>query len=285
MATALLEPTAAPATALPSAVPLDPAPTPPPATRQPAATQTAAPSPSPTPTVKPTVKPTTKPSLPATPSPSPDPTAAPTLGPLSLSLAPCEGSFVIANWSKWLGSGFHHYQGLRSSSSSISPAWPPADGVTAPESLYSSTATTVSGVDTNLTAGTTAWYRMVAYDAASQPIAASVAVSVAIKPVKPLGLLSVSSDGPGSTSFAWTPYGGTSACFGYYKLVYSGTDPTPSYLDGDPHLWSSSAKSEASVTLDGIAAGTWWFRLQVLRGTPGGTQLVAQTDVATFTIP
>jgi ferric-dicitrate binding protein FerR (iron transport regulator) len=266
-----LLPTASPAPPIPSTAPAQP-------------TAGAGPV-APGGTASPTPKATAKATIKATPKPSPTPTAAPTLGAMSLSLTPCDGSFVLASWSKWLGEGFHHYQGLRSGSSSIPTSWPPPGDIAAPESLHSTVATANSGVDGGLTPGSTPWYRVVAYDAANNARAATSVVSTTVKPVKALGTLSVGTAGPNSTSFSWTPYGGGSACFGYYKLVYSDTDPTPSYLEGAPHLWASGTKSDASVTIDDIAPGTWCFRLQVLRDTPGGTQLVAETEVTTFVVP
>jgi ferric-dicitrate binding protein FerR (iron transport regulator) len=243
------------------------------------------PTPAPTPTAKATAKATPKATPKATAKPSPTPTAAPTPGTLALSLTPCDGSFVVASWSKWLADGFHHYQGLRAGTATIPTSWPPPAGVAAPEGLHSTVATSNNGVDSGLAPGTTAWYRVVAYDGADGAVAASGVASAVIKPVKALGTLSVGTVGPSSTSFTWTPYGGGSTCFGYYKLVYSGTDSTPSYLDGDPYLWASSTKSDGSVVVDSIPSGDWCFRLQVLRDTPGGTQLVAETEVTSFTVP
>jgi hypothetical protein len=275
-------PSMTPATMPPTASPAPAAAAP---TAPPTAAATVSPTVRPSPTAKATPKATAKPTPSPTASPTSAPTAAPTLGTLSLTLTPCDGSFAVASWTKWLGSGFHHYQGLRSASSSIPTGWPPPPDVAAPKGLHSSVVTTVNGIDTGLAEGTTAWYRVVAYDAANGPLAASAAASAAVKPAKALGGLSVETPAPGSTSFAWTAYGGPGACFSYYKLVYSESDPTPSYLDGDPYLWASGAKSDAGAVLEGVPAGTWWFRLQALRDTPAGPQLVAQTDATSFTVP
>jgi hypothetical protein len=247
------------------------------ATSNPSPASTAASTPSPKATLKATPRPS--------PTPTTAPTAAPTLGSLSLSVTPCDGSFVVVTWSKWLGSGFHHYQGLRSGSSSIPVDWPPQGDVAAPEGLYSSVATTNNGIDVGLTPGTTTWYRVVAFDAGNTALAASAAQAAAIKDAKALGPLAVSTAGPTSTAFSWTPYAGPAGCFSFYKLVYSATNPSPSYLEGDPYLWASSAKTDAATLVDGIPAGTYWFRLQALRDTPGGRVVIAQTDVSSFTVP
>jgi hypothetical protein len=146
-------------------------------------------------------------------------------------------------------------------------------------------ATTNNGIDVGLTPGTTTWYRVVAFDAGNTALAASAAQAAAIKDAKALGPLAVSTAGPTSTAFSWTPYAGPAGCFSFYKLVYSATNPSPSYLEGDPYLWASSAKTDAATLVDGIPAGTYWFRLQALRDTPGGRVVIAQTDVSSFTVP
>lgn len=262
------------------------APTAPPTTvvpTQPPAGPTSAPAPTPTPTPRPTPRPTATPNPAPTPTPTPPP--APTLGSMSLSLTACEGRFVIATWSKWLGAGFSYYRGLRAASSSIPTAYPPGAGVVAPEGLYSNVQTTVTGLDQDLTAGSTYWYRAVAFDGADQALAASTAASTVAKPSKALGGLSVQATGPTATTFGWAPYPGAGACFTYYKLVYSASDPSPSYLTGSPYLWAGSTKTDSTVTIDGIAPGTYWFRLEALRSTSTGHILLASTDATSFTIP
>ncbi|HJR50347.1 MAG TPA: fibronectin type III domain-containing protein, partial [Gemmatimonadales bacterium] len=91
---------------------------------------------------------------------------------------------------------------------------------------------------------------------------------------------------PGKTKFAWTPYGGASACFTYYKLVYSETNPSPSYPGGDPYWAAIGDQAADRVVVEGLVPGTTYFvRLQAVRATALGSFAVAQTDVLTYTAP
>ncbi len=234
-------------------------PTPPPAD------PTLAPDPTPTPTPKPRPTPT------PVPTPMPTPTPVPTLGSLSLSLTSCEGRFVVATWSKWTGATFAHYTGLRSASSTIPLTYPPSGAVTAPLGLFSNVFTSNTGVDQDLIGGSTYWYRAAAYDASESPLAASPAASVVAKAQVALGTLGVGTSGPSSTAFTWKPYAGAGACFTYYKLVYSATDPAPSYLKGTPYLWVGGTITDATVTISAIPAGTHYFKLEAVRSTRPAT--------------
>jgi hypothetical protein len=86
----------------------------------------------------------------------------------------------------------------------------------------------------------------------------------------------------------WTAYAGPGACFTYYKVVYSETNPSPSYLGGDPYL-----AAIGDPATDRYVAGpealipdhTYYLRVQVIRATDLGGFLVAQTDVTLYTVP
>ena len=192
---------------------------------------------------------------------------------------------MVATWSKWTGATFAHYAGLRSATSTIPLAYPPGGAVTAPPGLFSNVFTSNTGVDQDLIGGSTYWYRAAAYDASESPLAASPAASVVAKAQAALGSLGIATSAPGSTAFTWTPYTGTAACFSYYKLVYSATDPAPSYLKGSPNLWVGSAMTDATVTIGAIPAGTYYFKLEAVRSTPAGNIVAAATNVVSFTIP
>jgi len=124
-----------------------------------------------------------------------------------------------------------------------------------------------------------------AFNADDQVIAASDIVSATPKPVKLLGGLEVTPDA-GGTRLSWTPYGGPEWCFDFYKIVYSLTDETPSYLDGDPYLAALSDQGASTfVSPDLVSGKTYFIRVQALRGTELGGFVVAQTEVATYTVP
>jgi hypothetical protein len=138
--------------------------------------------------------------------------------------------------------------------------------------------------DTSVGAGATAWYRAMAFDGENRVIGASVSTSVIAKAVKTLGGLVIGPDS-GGTRFTWTPYGGDGTCFTYYKLVYSADDPTPSYVEGSSYLWAGTWQPETTIAVPDIAPGTYWFRLQTIRVTDFGKFVVAETDVAQYTVP
>ncbi len=98
-----------------------------------------------------------------------------------------------------------------------------------------------------------------------------------------LGTLTVT-DGTDTTDFEWTPFGGSQGCFTYYKVVYSETDDSPSYLTGANLAAVGSEQSYGSATAP-VASGTYWFRVQVLRETALGKFVVAETDVVQHLVP
>jgi hypothetical protein len=130
----------------------------------------------------------------------------------------------------------------------------------------------------------TYFYRVVAFKAGDDPIAASAVKSVQVKGTKALGGLSVGGSAA-ALGFGWTAFGGPEGCFDYYKLVYSADDPTPSYLEGSATLAviEDQATGDLSVAFPD-APGTYHFRLQAIAATPSGKTVVAQTDVATFEV-
>jgi hypothetical protein len=100
-----------------------------------------------------------------------------------------------------------------------------------------------------------------------------------------LGTLTATPDA-GGTLFTWTPYAGNGACFTYYKLVASTTNPNPSYLNGDPYIWAGSAQTDGSVVSPDLVSGqTYYLRIQVIRTTSLGAFVAAQSTVTTYTVP
>ena len=257
-----------------------PSPTPSP-TLSPTPTPTPTPTPSltPTPTPKPTPVPT------PTPTPAPTPKPAPTVAPMSLALTGCNGG-VVLEWSKVTDATFNRYITLRSSSADIPAAYPPQGGAVELLATKSKNADGTSAADTSATSGG-AFYRTLALDAAGQVIGASAIGSSAAAPVQPLGALTaMPAPEPGKTKFAWPTYGGSSACFTWYKLTYSETNPAPSYPGGDPYWAAVSDQAAGSVVVDGPVSGkTYHVRVQAIRATSVGVFVVAETDVVTYTAP
>jgi hypothetical protein len=241
----------------------------------------APPKATPAPTPKPTPRPTPR------PTPTPKPTAKPTpaLASLGLTATACPGGFTRLGWSVAPADRFNHYQSIRSSKTSIPAVYPPVFPGVAPDSLYVAERATLGAVDAGLEPGTTVSYRTMAFSADDVAYAASSVKTVTIKAVKALGALIVTPDGTGFAA-GWTPYSGPDGCFGFYKLVVSTTDPTPSYLDGATAVWVGESAATASTLVETLdPPGTYHVRLEAILDTPGGKLLVAQTDVADITVP
>jgi len=227
-------------------------------------------------TPKPTARPTATP-RPATPAPTPGPTPTPTpIAPLALTASACPGGTVL-DWSASLSGSFHHYKTLWSSSETFS-------GASLVSGSYSPYKAKTSGADVNATGAR--WYRTYAYDSANHVIGKSGTRSATgMGLADPMGTLTVT-DGPGTTDFAWTPFGGSEGCFTYYKVVYSETNPSPSYLDGDAYATYTGDQSASSATSSTVPSGTtYWFRVQVLRATDLGVFIVAETDSVQHLVP
>jgi hypothetical protein len=203
---------------------------------------------------------------------------------MSLSLKPCDGGVVIG-WSKYAGADFNHYTTLRNTSASIPMAYPPQGGAVDFGGTYTTDRFALSAVDATGSPFTTSFYRAMAFNAGDGVVGASAVGSAQALPMASLGTLGVGPD-PGGALFTWTPYGGNGACFTYYKLAYSTTNPNPSYLGGDPYLWAGSTQGQGSVVAAGLASGqTYYLRMQVIRTTALGAFVAAQSDVATYTVP
>lgn len=206
---------------------------------------------------------------------------------MGLTLGGCNGG-VVMEWSKVVDARFHHYTTLRSTSAEIPAAYPPQGGAVAVPGTFVKDAAATGAVDASAPTGVTLFYRTMAFDAEDRVIAASPVRSAVAKPVAGLGPLGVSPDdpAPGKTTFAWSPYGGPGACFSYYKLVYSETDPSPSYLTGSA-AWAviGSQGTTTAVTGEPVAGTSYYVRLQAIRATATGKMVVAQTDVLSWTAP
>jgi hypothetical protein len=241
----------------------------------PVATSTPAPATTPAPHV-----PTPPPAPPApTPTPAPPGPVA-----LSLSLKPCDGGVVIG-WSKYKASGYNHYTTLRNTVNNVPMAYPPQGGAVDFGGTYTTDVAALSAVDASGATGVTYYYRTMAFNAADQVIGATSVGSATALPMASLGALGVAPD-PGGTKFTWTPYTGPAACFTYYKLVASTTNPNPSYLNGDTYLFAGSWQGESQyVSPDLVSGQTYYLRIQVIRTTALGMFVAAQSAVTTYVVP
>lgn len=245
-------------------------------------TPAAPPSATPKPSAKPTPTPSVKPS--PTPIPKPSPTPAPAIGSLSLSLAACHGGTVL-DWSAWKGDGFDHYTVFRSTGSFAVPKrYPPVAPVVALDGTYTTDPATTSSHDAGLAAGATYFYRALAFDADDRVLASSPLKSAVAKGIKALGTLGATVEG-GAVTVDWTSYGGPGSCFSYYKVVWSSSTKTPSYLGDHDGAIPTGEQADASLTIDGFGSGAYWFRVQAIRVTELGKFVVAQTSVAKVLVP
>jgi hypothetical protein len=243
----------------------------------PVATPTPAPATTPAPHVP------TPPPPPPPPAPTPTPTP-PGPAAMTLSLKSCDGGVVIG-WSKYKSGDFNHYTTLRNTVNTVPMAYPPQGGAVDFGGTYTTDVAALSAVDATGTPGVTYYYRAMAFNAADGVVGATAVGSATALPMVSLGTLGVAPD-PGGTLFTWTPYGGNAACFTYYKLVASTTNPNPSYLNGDPYLFAGSWQGESQyVSPDLVSGQTYYLRIQVIRTTALGAFVAAQSPVTTYTVP
>ncbi len=205
------------------------------------------------------------------------------MGTLDLAALACDGG-VVLDWSAYSGgSAFGRYVTL-AGSGDVPAAYPPAGGALAVGSASTSDPGSTSGYDTDPAPGSSVTFRTLALATDGSVIAASPTRTVVAKPVLDLGPLAVA-QAPGSVRFDWAPYTGPAGCFTWYKLAYSATSTSPSYVAGDPYLLASGDQGLASYTSADLTSGTWYVRLQVIRYLPTGKFVVAQTPVVTVVVP
>ncbi len=210
----------------------------------------------------------------------PTPVPTPAIAPMTLTASGCNGGTALA-WSPVSSPAFHRYVVLRSASSAIPASYPPAPGVGELANTKDPSATSAADAT-----GGSAFYRSMALDASGRVIAASAVQGATASAKQGLGALGAFATEPGKTKFSWTPYGGPSACFTWYKLVYSETNPNPSYLGGDPAWAVISDQAADRVVVPGLVSGTTYHvRLQAIRATAIGAFVVAETDVLTYIAP
>ncbi len=233
---------------------------------------TATPSPSPTATAA------------ASSTPAPTPTSSPVGGleELDLQATGCPGG-VVLEWSSTLDPAFHHYTALRSPDSEIDPAWPPIAPAVDWGDTYVTDPFITSGVDASIIPTDTIWnYRVMAYDAANRPLAASVVRRAKLDDVIELGEIEI---GPGategSTRLDWRLFGGLGRCFSSYRVLVGTGGGSPSNA-----LTSIGDQDASELETHGLHSGvTYTIRVDALRTTTLGGFVVARTETVTYTVP
>jgi hypothetical protein len=122
-----------------------------------------------------------------------------------------------------------------------------------------------------------------AFNGADGVLAASAVKAMVTKGIGDLGGLTIGPDVSG-TAFGWNAYGGPDDCFTYYKLVWSATNPEPSYLGANDGAIAVEGRLSSATTAT-VPSGTQWFRLQAIRATSTGKFVVAQTAAVQYAVP
>jgi hypothetical protein len=248
------------------------------------------PSPSPRPTVGPTAtatataRATPQPTIAATTAPTPRPSGV--IGTLELEATSCPGG-VVLEWSAMSDAQFHHYTVLRSRSEEIAPDYPPVAPAVDWGETYATDPFVTAAVDASVVPTDTVWsYRAMAYDALDQPIAASAVRQASLLPVVVLGAAMIGPAADGATRLAWDAFVGSPGCFSWYAVVASRTDASPDAIDGSESVATISSRTTNELVTRALVSGASYFvRVQAIRATPMGEFVVAQTEVATYSVP
>ena len=235
-------------------------------------------------TRRPTPLPTPRPSQPAEASPTPyveatpEPTPDPAL--IELEAVSCPGG-VVLDWSPASHPEFHHYTALRSPAGQIAPNYPPVAPAVDWGDTYTTDRFVTSAVDASIIPSATRWnYRVMAYDARNQVVAASPVRAARLREPRSLGQLEVEAGPDGVTRLGWRAYGGEAGCFSAYRIL-AGSEG--GVLDT---LSIVTDQATDSFETDALHAGvTYQLQVQATRTTPLGSFVPGETDTVTFTVP
>ncbi len=219
---------------------------------------------------------------PASPSLQPAPTPGPEgLEVLDLDVTGCPGG-VALDWSPAANPEFHHYTGLRSLEPEVAPDYPPIAPAVDWGDSYGTDRFVTSAVDATLIPSEASfYYRVMAYDAGNQAVAASVIRRTQPTEVVDLGALTVEAAAEGDTRIDWTLFGGLGRCFSEYRVLFGTAGAAPSTTLS---VISRQAVSELQTT--GLHSGeTYEIRVDALRTTTLGSFVVARTSTVTYTPP
>lgn len=232
----------------------------------------------------PSPAPSVAPSRPPTPSPTadpPTPSASSTPDPsiLELDATSCDGG-VVLEWSATSDPAFHHYTALRSPEREIAPDWPPIAPAVDWGDTYATDRFVTSAVDASIIPSETRWfYRVMAYDADNEVLAASPVRGARLGEVLDLGEVEATDLGDGATRLAWQPYEGFSGCFSSYRVLIGSGAPTTL-------LATISGQGRRELETEALHPGTTYqLRVEAVRTTTLGSFVVAATKTTTYTVP
>jgi hypothetical protein len=213
------------------------------------------------------------------PSPTPVPDAPETL---ELVVTGCPGG-VVVDWSPALHPEFHHYTALRSIEPEVNPAYPPIAPAVDWGDSYATDRFITSAVDATLIpSDTDLYYRVMAYDEVNRVVSASPVRHANLFEVVDIGPLAVNPGAEaGSTLLDWSLFGGLGRCFSAYHVLVGPMGGTPGST-----LSVVSTQSTTELDTSGLHPGTSYaIQVQAVRSTTLGSFVVAQTEVASYTVP
>lgn len=243
----------------------------------------AAPSADLSPTAEP---PPTTPTALASPTPSPSPTPTTNATPIpdptlmELEAIGCAGG-VVLDWSASTHPQFHHYTALRSPNREIKPDYPPIAPAVDWGDTYATDRFVTSAVDASILPSDTRWnYRVMAYDIEGRVVSSSPVRTARLSETIDLGDLRATAGLDDVTLLEWEPYDGDAACFSSYEVV-SGTTGTPTTV-----VRVISDPTVTSLETDALHGGiTYALRVRALRVTTLGSFVVAETAIASYSVP
>ncbi len=189
----------------------------------------------------------------------------------------------MVDWSPALHPEFHHYTALRSIEAAVDPAYPPIAPAVDWGDSYATDRFVTSAVDATLIPSETdLFYRVMAYDEVNRVVAASPVRHANLFEVVDIGPLVIGpGTEPGSTHLDWTLFGGLGRCFSAYHVLIGPAGTTPGST-----LTVLSAQSTTELETIGLHPGTSYaIRVRALRTTTLGEFVVAETEVAGYTVP
>lgn len=213
------------------------------------------------------------------PVPPPNPDAPETL---ELQVTGCPGG-VVVDWSPALHPEFHHYFALRSIQPEVDPAYPPIAPAVDWGDSYATDRFITSAVDATLIpSDTDLYYRVMGYDEVNRVVAASPVRHANLTEVVNLGPLVIEpGEEAGSTLLDWTLFGGLGRCFSAYHVLIGPFGTTPGST-----LTVMSDQSTTELETIGLHPGaSYAIQVRALRTTTLGDFVVAQTEVAGYTVP
>ena len=199
---------------------------------------------------------------------------------MDLEAVSCDGG-VVLDWSASVHPAFHHYTALRSPEREIAPDYPPIAPAVDWGDTYATDRFVTSAVDASIIPSETRWfYRVMAYDAEGAVVGASPVRAARLGEVDGLGGLELDELDDGVTRIRWRAYEGFSRCFSSYRVMF-GAAGSPTAV-----LAVISGQQVAELETDALHPDTTYaLRVQAVRATTLGSFTVAESEVASYTVP